>query len=205
MLYKKRIRTCNFEQLIDVIFLKVRRLVFFILNKPFYHELGMKSAIVRPVRIVGRKNISIGRNVLVRNGAYLYANPSAANETLKIFDGVNVGHYSHIVANYKVVIEKNVLLADRVFITDCSHSFDDINLPIIMQKIVNTGDTIIGENSWIGEGVSIISAKIGRHCVIGANSVVVNDIPDYCIAVGNPARIIKKYDLQTNTWRKVYE
>lgn len=204
-MFCKKIRTYNFEQLIDVIFLKVRRLIFFILNKPFYHELGMKSAIVKPVRIVGRNNICIERNVLVRTGAYLYANSSAVKETLKICEGVNVGHYSHIVANYKVIIERNVLLADRVFITDCSHSFDDINLPIIKQKIVNTGETIIGENSWIGEGVSIVSAKIGRHCVIGANSVVVNDIPDYCIAVGNPARIIKKYDLPTNTWRKVYE
>ena len=62
---------------------------------------------------------------------------------------------------------------------------------------------IIGEGSWIGENVCIIGASVGKHCVIGANAVVTKDIPDYCVAVGTPAKIIKKYDTKIKKWIKV--
>ncbi|WP_289818532.1 DapH/DapD/GlmU-related protein, partial [uncultured Duncaniella sp.] len=60
----------------------------------------------------------------------------------------------------------------------------------------------IGEGSWLGVGVSVLGANIGRHCVIGANAVVTKDIPDYCVAAGIPARIIKRYDFDSREWRK---
>ena len=59
---------------------------------------------------------------------------------------------------------------------------------------------MIGDDSWIGENVCIIGASIGRHCVIGANAVVTKEIPDYCVAVGNPARVIKRYDFEQKDW-----
>ena len=49
----------------------------------------------------------------------------------------------------------------------------------------------------------MISSTIGRNCVIGANSVVVNDIPDYSVAVGSPAKVIKTYDIKKKIWKKV--
>ena len=64
---------------------------------------------------------------------------------------------------------------------------------------------VIGRDSWRGENVCVLGAKIGRHCVIGANSVVTKDIPDYCIAVGIPARIIKRYCFDSQTWRRTDE
>ena len=54
----------------------------------------------------------------------------------------------------------------------------------------------------MGENVCVIGAKIGKQCVIGANSVVIHDIPDYCVAVGSPAKIIKRYDYSTQIWKK---
>ena len=64
-------------------------------------------------------------------------------------------------------------------------------------------DVEIGEGSWLGENVCVLGAIIGRHCVIGANSVVTKDIPDYSIAVGAPAKVIKRYDFTTNSWQKI--
>ena len=64
------------------------------------------------------------------------------------------------------------------------------------------GEVEIGENSWIGENVCVIGCKIGRNSIIGANSVVTKDIPSYCVAVGSPARIVKRFDLGLNLWRK---
>lgn len=58
-----------------------------------------------------------------------------------------------------------------------------------MQK----GQTVtIGDGSYIGiNSVIVGNVKIGKHCVIGANSVVTKDVPSYCVAVGSPARVIK--------------
>lgn len=66
------------------------------------------------------------------------------------------------------------------------------------QPIIQKGTVEIGEGSWIGENVCIIGAHIGRHCVIGANSIVTKNIPDYSIAVGTPA---KDYDFEKKEWK----
>jgi len=99
-------------------------------------------------------------------------------------------------------LEKNVGTAYNVFITDSSHEYDDIS-KTIWNRTKFIGAVIIGENTLIGSNVCIFGAKIGRHCVIGANSVVTKDIPDYSVAVGSPARIIKKYNFKTKKWERV--
>ena len=61
------------------------------------------------------------------------------------------------------------------------------------QGIVQKGQKVfIGEGSYIGINAVIVgNIKIGKHCVIGANSVVTKNVPDYCVAVGSPAKVIK--------------
>ena len=83
------------------------------------------------------------------------------------------------------------------------HQYDNPNVPIILQPIKQISPVRIGEGSWLGENVCVIGANIGKHCVIGANSVVTHDIPDYSIAVGVPAKVIKKYNFETKVWEKV--
>ena len=61
----------------------------------------------------------------------------------------------------------------------------------------------IGEGSWLGENVCVLGTHIGKHCVIGANSVVTKDIPDYSVAVGIPAKVIKRFDLESKSWRRI--
>ena len=94
-------------------------------------------------------------------------------------------------ASKEVVIENDVLLADKVFISDCNHEYKDLDTPIQNQGIRFVKPVRIGEGSWVGDNVCVCGASIGKHCVIGANSVVTNDIPDYSVAVGNPAKVIK--------------
>ena len=80
-----------------------------------------------------------------------------------------------------------------MYITDCDHEYRNIKIPVIDQGIVQRGQKVsIGEGSYIGINTVIVgNVKIGKHCVIGANSVVTKDVPDYCVAVGSPARVIK--------------
>ena len=79
----------------------------------------------------------------------------------------------------------------------------DINEPHRIRKLFSK-PVIIGENVWIGENVCVCpGVSIGDGCIIGAMSNVVKSIPPYCMAVGNPARIIKKYNFQTKHWERV--
>ena len=70
-------------------------------------------------------------------------------------------------------------------------------------KSISIGDrVVVGEGSWLGENVCVMGASIGKHCVIGANAVVTRDVPDYSVAVGCPARVIKRYNPVTQQWQQ---
>ena len=158
-----------------------------------------------PLRIDGSKNIFIGNYCIIEYKTWLAANPltDAQECALVIMDGCTIGHFNHIYATGKIVIEKNVLTADRVYISDNLHGYEDITKPIKEQRIKQNGQVVIGAGSWLGENVCVLGASIGRNCVIGANSVVTHDIPDYCVAVGIPAKVIKKYDFINKKWIKI--
>jgi acetyltransferase-like isoleucine patch superfamily enzyme len=102
-----------------------------------------------------------------------------------------------------VQIGNDVILAQNVVISGLNHSYQDISLPPVQQKVI-TGQVIISDNVWIGAN-SVITAgiTIGKHAVIGAGSVVTKDIPGYVVAAGNPARIIKIYNPETKAWEKL--
>ena len=157
-----------------------------------FKNIGFRSCIYKPLQIDNANTIAIGNRVFIGHYSWLIGSNNKDARGLRIEDGTTIGHFVHIVANREVIIENNVLLADKVFITDCNHNYDDRNVPIQNQDISFIKAVCIGEGSWIGENVCVCGANIGKHCVIGANSVVTKDIPDYSVAVGCPARIIKK-------------
>lgn len=184
-------------------------LKFFAIIKWIYYTnrfggFGYNSFIINPLKLYGKKRIYIGRNVRIEYKTWLAAMPltGCSNCVLDIKDGVTIGHFNHIYATKKIILEKNVLTADKVYISDNLHEYSNIHVPIKEQSILQHGEVIIGEGSWLGENVCVLGAKVGRNCVIGANCVVTKDIPDYCVAVGVPAQIIKRYDFTTQTWRK---
>lgn len=125
--------------------------------------------------------------------------------TVRIGNGSEIGERCRIsIANY-LEIGKKVLLSPNVYITDCDHEYRNIDVPVIDQGIVQRGQKVsIGEGSYIGINTVIVgNVKIGKHCVIGANSIVNKDIPDFCVAVGCPAKIIKSYN--ENGWCRFKE
>lgn len=167
-----------------------------------FQSFGCKSTIISSMSIDGPENIRIGNHVFVAYKTWLAALPHTGESTclLELQDGVTIGHFNHIYATKKIVIEKNVLTADRVYISDNLHGYKDISIPIKMQPIIQRGEVVIGEGSWLGENVCVLGVKIGKNCVIGSNSVVTKDIPDYCVAVGIPAKVIKRYNIETCEW-----
>ncbi len=165
-----------------------------------------------PLNLRGRKYIDFGSQLTTGVGCRLEAfagdNPDEAK--LVFGHGVQINDYVHMVAMDKISIGNNVLMASHVFISDNSHGSykgdnmdSDPTVPPTEREYV-TAPVKIGNNVWIGEGVCIMpGVSIGEGCVIGAHSIVTKDIPDYCIAIGSPAKIVKKYNFENKHWEKV--
>lgn len=185
--------------------LYLRFFKLFISNK--FKFFGNKSSIIFPLKINGFENISVGNNVNIAYKTWIAAIPHTGAKIceLVIGDGTCIGNFNHIYATNSIVIGKNVLTADKVYISDNLHGYEDITIPIMHQPIKQINTVIVGDGSWLGENVCVIGAKIGKNCVIGANSVVTKDIPDYCVAVGAPARIIKRFCLNSDEWLRTDE
>lgn len=114
---------------------------------------------------------------------------------LSIDDGTYIGRFTTISCIGEINIGEKVMFSDRCYIGDCYHGYSDKNLAIIDQYLYSPGPIQVGDGSWIGINVSVMpNVKIGKHCVIGANSVVNINIPDYHIAAGNPVKIIRAID-----------
>lgn len=170
----------------------------------FFRRIGSGSKIFKPLQLRHPEFIAIGVGVMINRHCWLNALPLLKPvPELIIGDGCAIGHFNHITCVERIHIEDKVLTADRVFISDHGHQYEDPSRPVMDQGVVSRGPVVIGQGSWLGENVAVISSRIGRHCVIGANSVVLNDIPDYSIAVGAPARVIRTFSPQRNAWEKV--
>lgn len=183
--------------------LRLYTILYYFCNAFLYKRLDFKAAILPSVRIAGKKFISIGAGSTIQRQGWLLA--LQIDETfpeLIIGNGCAIGDFSHITAVRSVRIEEEVLIANNVYISDNLHGYEDIHTPVIRQPVVFKAAVRIGSGAWIGENVCIIGASIGKNSVIGANSVVTKDIPDYCIAVGSPAKVIKQYNPSTRSWVK---
>ncbi|HEP1839287.1 TPA: acetyltransferase [Streptococcus suis] len=162
----------------------------------------------RPVYIRGKTNLEYGKGFTTGHACRF---DLKGDNMIRLTFGENceIGDNVHIVAHEKVSIGNNVLLASKIFISDTSHgeySGERQDQPDVPpnQRSLRTKPVTIEDNVWLGENVVVLpGAKIGKGSIIGANSVVNHIIPDYSIAVGSPARVIKMYDFNDNKWKKI--
>jgi acetyltransferase-like isoleucine patch superfamily enzyme len=115
------------------------------------------------------------------------------NPVVRIGDRCLIGRGSGIVGHFSIDIGNDVWTGHYVYITDQNHGYENVDVPISQQTQPERAVSI-GEGSWLGAGTVVLpGARIGRHVAIGANSVVTGELPDFCVAVGSPARVIKQY------------
>ena len=120
---------------------------------------------------------------------------------VSIGDRCLIGKGSAVVGHFSITIGNDVWTGHNVYITDQTHGYEDVARPIGTQSMPEKPVTI-GDGSWIGYGSVVLpGASIGDHVVIGANSVVTGDIPSYSVAVGSPAKVIRRY--VDGEWRSV--
>ena len=123
------------------------------------------------------------------------------NPKIYIGDNTSIEQNCHITCANKVYIGSNVIILGYCCVTDINHEYKDINKKVLEEEII-VYETSIGDGSFIGMGSRIMAGvTIGKHCVIGANSVVNKDIPNYSVVVGIPAKIIKRYDFESEKWK----
>jgi acetyltransferase-like isoleucine patch superfamily enzyme len=175
-------------------------------------KLTFKEArIIRfPIDIRGKKYIKISKGFTTGVGCRIEAYPQNQEKTLFIGENFQMNDYVHITATEKVIIGKNVLLASKIYISDTSHGSyagdenDSSPDSIPMERKMVSKQVIIEDNVWLGEFVSVLpGVTIGKGCIVGANSVVAKSLPPYVIAVGSPAKAIKKYNFQSQRWEKI--
>lgn len=164
-----------------------------------------------PFEIRNRRHISVGERFTTGKYCRLEAYPSSglSGKILLIGKDVQINDNVHIVAVQHVNIGDHVLIASKVFISDSNHgsysgSIQSSPEEPPAQRPLSVRPVNIGNNVWIGEFVTILpGVTIGAGAVIGSMSVVSRDIPGNCIAVGIPAKVIKRYSSETAKWEKV--
>ena len=151
--------------------------------------------------------IDIGKNskILSNGRIQLYSDLVGKPVTFQMGQGCYVMRRFTALGAGNIRIGNEVLISDDVMIDTKNHGTNPENsTPYMDQPLCNINDVVIGEGTWIGTKVTILSGvSIGKKCIIGAGAVVTKNIPDYSIAVGNPAKVIKKYNFITKEWERV--
>ena len=179
----------------------IKYLIAFCKIKANHIKSGGANYIGLDVKFVNRGMISLGDNVIIRPSTCVYANME--NSVISFGSGSEIGNHSTISAVNEVVIENNVLTGPHVFISDHNHEYRNPRKPVCKQGVMlkDGSKVVIGEGSWLGTNVVVVgNVRVGKHCVIGANSVVTKDIPDYSVAAGIPCKVIKRYDFEKEEW-----
>ena len=151
-------------------------------------------------------NLILGNNIRFGSNTRInfYSNNGKKKRKLIIGNNCYFGNRNSFLVGEKIIIGENVLIASDVCITSENHQTNPLDKKEYMHQPLVTKSVKIGSGSWVGEKVVILpGVTIGEKCVIGAGSIVSKNIPSYSIAVGNPAKIIKKFDFNLKEWRSV--
>ena len=170
------------------------------LYKPFFGYFGFPSYIGKPIFLYGINKIFIYKNVRIFPNIRMEVHGESATITIK--EDVGIAQNVHITSASNLVIGKSCTILANVFITNIDHDYTTVGVNVLEQEMI-VRDTLLGENCFIGIGAAIQAGTIlGKHCIVGANSVVRGNFADYSVIVGIPAKVVKRYNLETKLWEK---
>lgn len=169
---------------------------------PAFAAFGPYSDLGRPtVSIENPAGIHVGAFVKIGAYAVIEALVPERGVTLRIEDGAYIGNFSRITAVGQVVIGAEAMLADRVYVSDTGHVYEDATQPIKRQGLRDGRRVEIGRGAWIGIGAVIVgNVRIGENAVVAANTVVRSDVPDFTVVAGNPAQVVRRHDGDAWQW-----
>lgn len=181
-------------------------------QKSKFAYFGENAKILPPYRILNPQNIIIGDFTAIREGSHInafrdlsflkkYIDPAFQEDfsvedykyspKLELGREIQIGRFFFVSCTAEIVLDKNVLLSERVFLGDNNHTFSHREVPI-MQQPNKSGEPIhLGQGSWVGVGAVVLGGtKVGKNSVIGANSVCKGVFPDYSVIGPEPAKLL---------------
>lgn len=162
----------------------------------------------KPLNLLNDRNVQIGNNVRIKDGYRLECYETFYSQNLSpkcvIEQGVIIGPSFTAFVACDLIIHKDTIFAGNVTLITENHGMNpELDTPYHAQPLT-LGPIEIGENCWLGQNVSILpNVTIGKGCVIASNSVVKSDVPDFSIAAGSPARVVKRFNFETHKWERV--
>ena len=135
----------------------------------------------------GNTGLTIGNGVFVGKNTIL----TCHDGNIVLEDSVNIGFNCVISSLSNIVLRKNILLASYVYMVGGDHVATSTDIPVLLQGRTSKGIEV-GEGTWLGAHVAVLDGSvIGRDCIIGAHAVVNGEIPEFAIAVGTPAKVLR--------------
>jgi acetyltransferase-like isoleucine patch superfamily enzyme len=170
-----------------------------------FARFGERSLIFKPYGILNPHRIEIGSRVIVHPGAMFSVveeyNGRRHEPWLRIGSGTDIGTGIWFSCVGRIEIGEDNLLANNVLIADSYHEYHDPDVPIIRQPMAEPKPVTIGRGCYIGSNAAILAGvTIGENSFVGANSVVTTSMPDNSVVVGNPARLVRRFDRERGEW-----
>lgn len=185
------------------------------LKSAFFHarqfrSFGSASWLKQHNQIVNPGNIAIGANVRIERNATLYSVGDYLGKThngsICIGNAFFANRDLNISSARSITIGNSVTFGPNVSVFDFDHGYSDVRRNMLESELVIKGPVVIGDRCWLGANVFVASGvSLGQHCVVAANSVVTKSFPAYSVIAGNPARLIKRFDVQKNEWVRCAE
>jgi acetyltransferase-like isoleucine patch superfamily enzyme len=175
-----------------------RKWVKIFLN-PLLHKKGKRALIRKNIRldVLPFNNFSIGADSTIED----YSTINNGVGDIHIGERTRIGMGNVLIG--PVTIGNDVMFAQNVVLSGLNHGFEDVTISPSKQPI-SKSPILVEDEVWIGANVTVTAGvKLGKHSVIGSGSVVTKDVPSYSVAVGNPARVIKKFNFEKKLWEKV--
>lgn len=176
-----------------------------------FGAFGEGSGILFPtIAVYGEPYIRIGANVIIGPYCTLSAGVMPghvpdADPVVTLGDDVLIGRGSGVVGHGSITIGAGVFTGHNVYITDANHGYEDVH-ESIGRQFAPPKPVVIGAGSWLGHGSIVLpGASVGEHVAVGAGSVVTGELPSFSVAVGNPARVVRRYDTEQSAWVRVLD
>lgn len=165
---------------------------------PFKHKKGKGSLIRKRTRVdvLPFNNFSLGKNSTIED----FATINNGVGDVIIGDRTRIGLGCVVIG--PATIGNDIMFAQNIVVSGLNHGYRNIHIPPSLQPI-ETKPIVIEDDVWIGANAVITAGvTIGKHAVIAAGSIVTKSVPPFCIVGGNPAKILKQYNFETQTWEK---
>ena len=168
----------------------------------FLKKIGKNSYIDKTVRVIGWKNIQIGNSSVIGEKSWLNINSRKENfNHIEIGNNCYLGKRTTISSANKIIFKDYCLIGDDCRFIGANHIYSNPMEPYSFSGVSDKEKIIIGVNVWFGTNICVVGdITIGHGSIIGAGSVVTKSIPPFSIAVGNPCRVIKRYDFKQKKW-----